>query len=931
MIPCTRQAAFGLVLCACSASVSAGSIDLSLLPESVFDVPYVLVDVDRDGRLDFLSSFGQSIRVQRNLGGGDLGPPEHYRLLADEEYSLQILAASDLNEDDRPDVVVKLFWGEWSIAILLNEGAGSFGAPEVHACEEAEFIAAADVDSDGDRDLVASTKRSSSEGSLRVFRNLGGGRFGAATNYSIGSQRPGPIALADLDLDGALDIATCRPRSYLPNLGNGAFGFPVPFDEVSSGTGANLVSGDLNGDAAPDLVLTLVNTADPLRVFLNQGGARFATTMFRVGAVSGPHLVDLDQDGAPEIVVADANDCTILYNNGSGSFSPTVFRGAGGDKDIRSSDLDTDGRPDLVVTGGRWFTPLMSRGTRDYEIRDSYGPLPRYWTASLFDLDEDGVNELVFGTRAWLQVSPDGSFVAPRRADTGAGDGGLAAADFDLDGILDVTGARGLGGGRFAATSISWSDAYGAPTGAVVGDFDGDGWPDAAFARHATTTGAISVIRNLRRGRLLGPGVPYAAGSTPTAVVAADFDGDGAVDLAANGWSDNVLVLRNTGAGQFAPPAFVPLPRAPLNLAAADFDGDGLQDLAVATAGNHVMLLNGPNGFIAPVELATGYGPALVVSDFDRDGDPDLAVGIASGVVPVRNDGAGAFTVMKGYYFHAGPTSLAAGDLDVDGHPDLVYFGANPNSQRRNLVILAGRGDMTFDLVAERDLEDLVTEYALGDFTGDGKLDLLVPRVLYANRTPGPVPILLEDLQALREGALVRLSWSLNPLAMASILGIGVERAWGPLGTWEDLTPSLLAPQRRMEYTDVLEDPSVVPWYRLLVFSTAGGRHVASTLQVGAGPAGSSQVVIRSISRMQAGDGIEIQYLLERRLDVRIAVHDVTGRRLWETAKPGLAPGNHVQFWSARTPYGAPVASGIYFATIQGGGAGASRRFSYVR
>ena len=107
-----------------------------------------------------------------------------------------------------------------------------------------------------------------------------------------------------------------------------------------------------------------------------------------------------------------------------------------------------------------------------------------------------------------------------------------------------------------------------------------------------TGTASRSVLEELEpRLLLFGQGfdfpgeVPpeYAVGSYPSSVAAADFDGDGAVDLVtANSLSNTVSVLRNLGNGTFAAQATYPVGSYPRSVAAADFDGDGAVDLVTA-------------------------------------------------------------------------------------------------------------------------------------------------------------------------------------------------------------------------------------------------------------------------------------------------------------------------------------------------------------
>jgi hypothetical protein len=125
--------------------------------------------------------------------------------------------------------------------------------------------------------------------------------------------------------------------------------------------------------------------------------------------------------------------------------------------------------------------------------------------------------------------------------------------------------------------------------------------------------------------------VPYAVGSGPGVVVAADFNGDGHIDLAVeNVGTHDVSVLLGNGDGTFRPPVRYPAGMSPGGLAVADFNGDGKPDLVVANhnSSNVSVLLGNGDGTFRPAEhYAAGWTPAgVAVGDFNGDGRLDVAV-----------------------------------------------------------------------------------------------------------------------------------------------------------------------------------------------------------------------------------------------------------------------------------------------------------------
>jgi hypothetical protein len=132
------------------------------------------------------------------------------------------------------------------------------------------------------------------------------------------------------------------------------------------------------------------------------------------------------------------------------------------------------------------------------------------------------------------------------------------------------------------------------------------------------------------------PAVNYAAGPGPASMAVGDFNADGLLDLAVADYFGGVSVLLGQGDGSFLPAVNYPAGTYPRSVAVGDFNGDGILDLAVAnqgtwpnyTDGSVSVLLGKRDGtFLPAVNYPAGTNPVSVaVGDFNGDGWPDLAV-----------------------------------------------------------------------------------------------------------------------------------------------------------------------------------------------------------------------------------------------------------------------------------------------------------------
>lgn len=269
------------------------------------------------------------------------------------------------------------------------------------------------------------------------------------------------------------------------------------------------------------------------------------------------------------------------------------------------------------------------------------------------------------------------------------------------------------------------------PTALVVADFDADGNLDVAVTD--ASSGSVAVLLGNGKGNFK-PALNFAAGVSPTAIAVADFNHDGKPDLViADAYNEpKMAVLLGNGDGSFQAPIQVSLSSLPSSVAVGDFNGDGKLDVAVALSSSNkvaVLLGNGDGTLQSPTTIAVGSGPSSVVAaDFNGDGKTDLAVADsgAGDVEVLIGNGDGTFQAPASFFSGGtNPVALAVSDFNDDGKPDLAVSIAVSSYGEGNLSVLLGRGDGTFQSpLLTSSLVVETSALVVGDFNNDGKPDV---------------------------------------------------------------------------------------------------------------------------------------------------------------------------------------------------------------
>jgi FG-GAP-like repeat/Putative Ig domain len=346
----------------------------------------------------------------------------------------------------------------------------------------------------------------------------------------------------------------------------------------------------------------------------------------------------------------------------------------------------------------------------------------------------------------------------------------IAIADFNEDGKPDivVAGATrlsvflGKGDGTFALTPASPIPVPSPPyddsdspfvESFAMGDFNNSG--HIGFAVGEPQNEAAVILLGNGDGTFVFSSAEFAnaLGRPISDLHAADFNGDGSLDLAfINELTGQAPIVLGYGKGAFntAGDLFI-TSELDVGGAVGDFNGDGKLDVIVASGGDTIFpgsgvavsLGNGDGTFTLGSTSPILFGSSLssiVTGDFNGDGKLDLAVtdSVGNAVIILLGNGDGTFGPPTTIPVGNAPQAIIAADFNNDGKLDLAVV----NSADGTATLLLGNGDGTFTQASG-------SPYAVGlgafqiaaaDFNGDGKLDLAV-----ANGMAGTVSILLQQ------------------------------------------------------------------------------------------------------------------------------------------------------------------------------------------
>jgi hypothetical protein len=497
-----------------------------------------------------------AVSILRNLGDGTFALPLPYVTGKAPSW----VASADFNHDGVADLAV-VNAGDNTVSILLGRGDGTFASKVDYPVGfRPHRLVAADFNGDQVIDLAVTASTNITDGgAVSMLLGRGDGTFQPAVSYGTGNN-PWSIAAGDFNHDGKLDVVFTNGDVNRVSvlLGNGDGTFPS-YTNYSSGSDLVAIAvADFNGDGSPDLALVNRSSNSVSILFGARNGTFTRNQLYDVGVGAAPSAIaaaDLNGDGKPDLVVTNAadNSISILINNGRGAFSVTGTYSVGTNPSgIAIADFNGDQNPDLAITntGDDTVSILFNRGDGTFSSPVAYATRSGPASIAVADFNEDGKPDLAIADSLEPQNVKGPGLVS----------------------ILLNNGDGTFGNRRDYATNQH-------PTAVVAGDFNTDGKTDLAIAANLDIFGKVSVLTGQGDGTFL-PGADYHEGLGLSSMLAADFNGDGKLDLAVVSMINNtIFILKGLGDGSFQVQGTYGSAGEPMAIAAGAFLKHGVLDI----------------------------------------------------------------------------------------------------------------------------------------------------------------------------------------------------------------------------------------------------------------------------------------------------------------------------------------------------------------
>jgi hypothetical protein len=593
------------------------------------------------------------------------------------------------------------------IPLATNAQTYLFGRADFPAGVGPTAIAVGDLNSDGKPDLIVANF---DDNTISVLLGQPDGGFAPKVDYATGSQ-PGAVAVGDFNGDGNLDVMVAN-ENCVSN--------PSPC--IPNGPGS--------------ISILLGNGDGTLQLHVDYTVGNLPTSL-AVADFNGDKILDIAVNTNLE-----GTGISVLLGKGDGTFGQPVDYATTGAASVVAADVNGDGIIDLVTS----LAVFLGNGNGTFQLKTD---LPSGGAVAVADLNHDGKPDIVSGTSVYKGLG-DGTFLFEGSVSVNGGalPTSVVLTDLNGDGNLDLVLATSyaavlFGNGNFIFNSERDYLQIGLPQppvpGAVaIGDFNGDGQIDLAITDIDLQT--VAVLLGFPDGTFSGR-VHYNIGDVGvTSVAVADLNHDNKLDVVAGesaSPSYSVSIFLGNGDGTLQAPTSFPGPT--LNnggLTIADLNQDGSPDLATVGTDCNIgpgcdvnylgTLFGNGDGTFQPVQqysVIQGTGFSTIASgDFNGDGFPDLVVNGVNSASVFINKGDGTFQPHVDYLLPTAVGALATTDLNLNGNTDIVAIAGS------GVSVLLGNGDGTFQTHVDYPFpaQGGFPSLLISDLNGDGKPDVAV-------------------------------------------------------------------------------------------------------------------------------------------------------------------------------------------------------------
>ena len=594
-------------------------------------------DIDGDGNLDFAVVnqtgtsatvfFGDGKRHFTSATLGSWGAPDSIALG-------HLISASSKGLD----VVI----GGERETVYINQGGRQFKqSGNFQPGDHSDSIVIKDINGDGFGDVISASQR---ESVVNILYGKGDGTLDDNINDIVTYGLSGgatDLILTDVNKDGIADAiisyAGAPAISVLIGTSDGHF---LARSDSSIAAGVDhIATAELNNNGDVDLIGASSATSTVVLFFGNPGIALATPVVFPVGiSPTGIAVGDLNGDGHPDLVTANTVDNTVsvLLGSVNGNYgSRTDFSVGTSPRRVRLADFDKDGHLDAatVNSGSGNVTVLLGTGTGIFGGQTTYPAGTSPTDLTIADFNGDGFPDIAVadpGSGSVVTLVNTGTGGALTTGTTLAVSGTpFAIASGDLEGASN-SHRQDLVVSEFTANKIAvlTNDGSGnftvkaeyavgsSPDAIAIGDFDGKkdsgGNPILDIAVANFGSGNVTVLMNDGTGvftanapiTIAGKGSTSSTTTTsvqPVAIITADMNGDGILDLVTTNNEGSISVLLGSGTGAFTSQSTLVDTAGPAETAAADMNGDGRTDLATADKTNSVVAVRLTSATNAPI------------------------------------------------------------------------------------------------------------------------------------------------------------------------------------------------------------------------------------------------------------------------------------------------------------------------------------------